>query len=125
MIAHYSLLTFITVILITSIFLTIFECEQVAPVFDVRLYANWTHSPSCLPFTSVIKGLNALHIVSDALLLVAPISMLWSVQMKLNTKFRVWIAGLVGCVNIILSICRINANDTLDKGERFCKFSLY
>ncbi|KAL9614167.1 MAG: hypothetical protein Q9167_001319 [Letrouitia subvulpina] len=79
--------------------------------WNPKRYATWDHQPKCLPFYGIVKALNTWHILTDGALLISPIVMLWSVQMKLTKKLRVWSVGIVGCVNIVLSIFRIKANN--------------
>ena len=64
--------------------------------FRPILYADADGGRSCLDLSKVAAALNVWHIVTDALLLIVPIVMLWKVQMRLVVKLRVWIIGLVG-----------------------------
>lgn len=123
MIFHWVLLFLCSSLLITSLFIIMFQCHDVEAYWDPKRYATWDHPPKCLPLYGLIKGLNVWHIVTDATLLISPIVMLWRVQMKLTKKLRVWSIGIVGCVNIVLSICRIQSNNL--GSDLLCTFTLF
>ena len=122
MISHWSLFVLTSALLIASICLHVFLCgPHVRETFDYRLWSTWDNLPKCVDYNKMNKNLNGCHILTDAALLAVPVVMLWSSRMKLKTKFRVWIVGIIGCVNIVLSICRIISNDDIPKSELFCE----
>ncbi|KAI4214030.1 MAG: hypothetical protein LQ351_003434 [Letrouitia transgressa] len=104
MIFHWVLLFLCSSLLITSVCLITFQCHNITAYWDPKRYATWDHPPECLPLYGIVKALNGWHILTDATLLISPIVMLWRVQMKFTKKLRVWSIGLVGCVNIVLSV---------------------
>lgn len=124
MIFHWVLLFLCSSLLITSVCLITFQCHNITAYWDPKRYATWDHPPECLPLYGIVKALNGWHILTDATLLISPIVMLWRVQMKFTKKLRVWSIGLVGCVNIVLSVCRIQSNNALNT-DLLCTFYLF
>ena len=103
-------------VLIITILVTLLPCRPILWRLDIKAAAHmYTEPPVCLEVTQSITPLSVLYILSDALLLIIPVAMLWRVQMRWTIKLRVCLAGLVGCANIALSIVRTKENYYMKK----------
>ncbi|KAL8999878.1 MAG: hypothetical protein Q9169_001419 [Polycauliona sp. 2 TL-2023] len=74
---------------------------------NVRAVGRGNVKPKCLSIFSLGLGYSVWHILSDCLLFVVPIVMLWRVQMKFWQKFAVCIAGIIGLGNVGLTLGRV------------------
>ncbi|KAL8981349.1 MAG: hypothetical protein Q9205_003831 [Flavoplaca limonia] len=74
---------------------------------NIRALGRDSVKPKCLPLFNMGVGYSVWHILTDCLLFVVPIVMLWRVQMKVWTKLAVCIAGIVGLGNVGLSLARV------------------
>ncbi|KAI4186164.1 MAG: hypothetical protein L6R41_003656 [Letrouitia leprolyta] len=105
MIAHKMLMVFLLICATISLFITVFECDP--PIYsNIREIGRRNTKPKCMKTIDIIIGFNAWHILTDCLLLVVPFLMLWRVQMKLSTKLKVCLAGVIGFANVGLALAR-------------------
>ena len=117
MIVHWTLFALCVSHLLTSLFVTIFGSYPAPSFWNFRLMASEPERPKTVNQLAVLIALNVAHIFTDAALLIVPVAMLWSVQMKRSTKFRVWMIGLVGCLNIFVNIMRTVENNKGSKAK--------
>ncbi|KAI4198663.1 MAG: hypothetical protein LQ350_005135 [Teloschistes chrysophthalmus] len=105
MIAHRTMIAFLTICALVSLFITVFYCDP--PITgDIREVGRRNVMPKCFNLVTMVIGFNAWHILSDCVLLVVPFMMLWQVQMKKTTKLKVCIAGIFGFGNVGLALAR-------------------
>ncbi|KAL8684100.1 MAG: hypothetical protein Q9224_006615, partial [Gallowayella concinna] len=102
---HRIFIAVLTISALIQLFLAVFQCDP--PIYaNIREIGRRSVKPVCLPLVDMTVGFSIWHIITDACLLVVPFMMLWRVQMKWTTKFKVCIAGVVGLGNIALSVGR-------------------
>ncbi|KAG8531804.1 uncharacterized protein KY384_003440 [Bacidia gigantensis] len=99
------------------------HCDHPRSFFDLRYKGHLEKEPKCLDLPKVVVGLNVIEILFDASLMVVPVVMLWKVQMKWTTKLRVYIAGMVGCLNIAIAVGRTLMNFSQQKAVDFSWYS--
>ena len=104
MVAHWAVFASVVALALASLFIWVFACDDVTSYWYPLHNAYRTTRPKCINVQATLIALNVWHVLTDALLLAVPVMMLWQVKMKLATKFRVWIAGIVGCVNIAIAV---------------------
>ena len=112
-ITHWILFVCTTLFLLASLFFPVLLCRPVTAAWNIIGYAYLDKPPQCFDLYNTIVALNVVNVLTDAALLIVPVVMLWSVQMKVSAKLRVWSAGIVGCVNIIISIIRTLENNKI------------
>ncbi|KAL8851344.1 MAG: hypothetical protein Q9221_003711 [Calogaya cf. arnoldii] len=99
--------TFIAALIIGAIVSTAITMAQCNPYYsDIRNIGRQNVKPKCVDLKQMGIGFMTWHILSDSFLCAVPFIMLWRVQMKFWTKFKVCIAGIIGLVNVALSIAR-------------------
>ena len=124
MITHWTFFALCSCLLICSILFFFIQCTPFYIIWDLEKLASYTSMPSCWNRNTLIIILNVWHIVTDAVLLVTPFAMLWNVQMKLSIKLRVWMVGIVGSMNIVVSILRTLANNGIARDSTCKEFPL-
>ena len=109
---------FIAALIVGAIVQLILGFTQCTPyIGDIRALGRKNTTPKCMAIFSLGVGYSVWHILSDCLLFIVPIMMLWRVQMKFWTKFSVCIAGTVGLGNVAVSLARVLVENTA-KGKR-------
>lgn len=115
MLAHRLFIALLCICAIVTVFVIAFQCKP--PIrANIRELARRNVEIHCFPILNLIIGFNVWNVISDIALLVVPFKLLWNVQLKWTTKFRVCIAGVVGMANVGLSIGRAVQQST-SKGE--------
>ena len=118
--------TFIAALIIGAIISTAITMAQCNPYYsDIRNIGRQNVKPKCVDLKQMGIGFMTWHILSDSFLCAVPFIMLWRVQMKFWTKFKVCIAGIIGLANVALSIARQFATSRAKGPGSFdvtCKF---
>ena len=105
MVIHWAFITFLSVTAVVAIFLNAFGSNP--PVnMNLRTIAGLGFKPKFLALSKVVIGLNVCHILSDILLLIVPVTMLWRSKIRWTARLRVCLIGLVGLANCGLAAGR-------------------
>ncbi|KAL8967778.1 MAG: hypothetical protein Q9183_002763, partial [Haloplaca sp. 2 TL-2023] len=111
---------FITALIIGAIISFTISMAQCNPYYsNIREIGRQNVQPKCIPLLKMGLGLSWWHIATDILLCFLPFIMLWRVQMKFWTKFKVCIAGVIGLANVGTSIARQYASASARAPQAF------
>ncbi|KAF2261281.1 hypothetical protein CC78DRAFT_419158, partial [Lojkania enalia] len=98
---NLTLGTFIVLYSVTQMFGTIFQC--------VPIHAKWTPGvvPKCINYVAMIISCGAINIITDFIMLVLPIPILWKLQVSQHRKWVLMLMFLMGAFVCVISIVRL------------------
>ncbi|KAF7592238.1 hypothetical protein BBP40_000439 [Aspergillus hancockii] len=83
------------------VLLYLFGCQPVAKAWDPTITEG-----HCVGRLSIMLASSVLNVVTDFLMIVAPIPVIWNLNMRVWQKVGVTLMFFLGCITIITSICR-------------------
>ena len=123
-IAHWTLIVILALFCVAAILGQVFQCRPAGVSWNLIRMGHLPSPPKCYDESTFIMGLNIIHILTDFALLVAPIVMLWKVQMKVSIKLRIWIVGVVGVTSCVFSVIRTISQFRSNTTDPTCKPSI-
>lgn len=82
--------------------------------FSYLVSGQLAHAPKCNDFIFMMLVLSTSHVMMDFILLLAPIIVLWKVNMAWSAKGRLYLVFSTGAMSCIGSILRQMAQTTMN-----------
>ncbi|XXH01793.1 hypothetical protein Hte_008154 [Hypoxylon texense] len=113
----YGMMVFVLAWGIAVLFTTIFQCSPIPAAWDKTIPGL-----KCFNLANFVIGSNVPNILADAVIIVLPMPLLWSLKLSLMRKLGLIALFLVAAIATVISIlrCISNANiDTMDATWNF------
>ncbi|KAF2867684.1 hypothetical protein BDV95DRAFT_646623 [Massariosphaeria phaeospora] len=100
---------FILAYSITSAMVNLLQCVPIAANWNPKLAAT----AKCVDFGSELIALSTINAVTDFVLLVLPMPILWRLHVNLEKKIKLMVMFALGAATVIVSIIRANYVSTI------------
>ncbi|KAI9680560.1 MAG: hypothetical protein M1817_004000 [Caeruleum heppii] len=101
-----SFLVVLVLFMLISLFMNVFQCSPQSAPFDLATFGR-ANSVKCLKQTQMQTAFNVIHIITDFVLLLVPVAVLWKLQMSLTQKLRLMFVFSLGAISCIASVMRM------------------
>ncbi|UDD57897.1 hypothetical protein AFCA_005372 [Aspergillus flavus] len=109
----YGIATLITLPSLILVFLYLFGCQPVAKAWDSTITEG-----HCVDRLSIMLASSVLNVITDFLMIIAPIPLIWKLNMRVWQKLGVTLMFFLGGITIITSIFRaITVDNLLYEGD--------
>ncbi|OOO05744.1 hypothetical protein OAory_01072600 [Aspergillus oryzae] len=109
----YGIATLITLPSLILVFLYLFGCQPVAKAWDSTITEG-----HCVDRLSIMLASSVLNVITDFLMIIAPIPLIWKLNMRVWQKVGVTLMFFLGGITIITSIFRaITVDNLLYEGD--------
>ncbi|KAE8377707.1 hypothetical protein BDV26DRAFT_292932 [Aspergillus bertholletiae] len=109
----YGIATLITIPSFILVLLYLFGCQPVAKAWDSTIAEG-----HCVDRLSIMLASSVLNVITDFLMIIAPIPLIWNLNMRVWQKIGVILMFFLGGITIITSIFRaITVDNLLYRGD--------
>jgi hypothetical protein len=113
MVAHWLFFALLVCYTIVAFALTVFPCTPIWSSFNLAEAGKLSQTPKCMPVRQIGTILRAINITMDYCLLAVPIVVLWTVQMDIYRKVKLFALFSVGALTCIGSVMTLVAKGHL------------
>ena len=89
-----------------ALFWLVFSCDPLDAQWSLRSLGSYPTRPNCANSILQARVLSSIHVTQGLLLLVAPLVILWTIQMDRSKKIRLFIYWIIGGVCVIGGLLR-------------------
>ncbi|KAI9695410.1 MAG: hypothetical protein M1836_006462 [Candelina mexicana] len=96
--------------------ISIFACHPIRRVWDIKLAQDHSgKSGICVDRNMLSDAVASLNIVSDAMMLILPIPLVWKLQLPLSQRISIIAMFGIACLSVVATMVRLNYSHQLKK----------
>ncbi|KAL5895562.1 hypothetical protein ACKVWC_000781 [Pyricularia oryzae] len=105
----------VVVHLVASVLVNCLRCDPARAAWDMEFGGSLETAARCHSFYTVFRSLHTVHVAQSMMLLMAPVVILWKVQMNTAKKCRLFVIWVAGALSVLGGLLQMLLKPTMNE----------